>query len=102
MFRRHERRQLEEIERRLISDDPDLARRMSGSRPVARVMAWMTMWRALGVLAGGLAVLCLFLGAGSGFLVAGMLAGVLLIYARWRDQGEQGGSSMTSPGGGVV
>ena len=88
MFHRRERRQLAEIERQLSSADPEFARRMRNPRLATRVRHWMTMWRALGLLAGVFAVLCLFLDAATGFLLASVLAAVLLTYARWQADEE--------------
>ncbi|MHA6797898.1 DUF3040 domain-containing protein [Bounagaea algeriensis] len=89
MFHRREQRQLAKIERQLSSDDPDFARRMTNPRLITRVMHWMTVWRALGVLAGMFAVLSLLLGTGTGFLLASVLAAVLLTYARWQAHDER-------------
>lgn len=86
MSRGRERRRLKKIERQLSSDDPEFAHRMTTPRPVTKVMRWMTMWRALGVLAVLFAVLCLFLGQWTEFFIAAVTAALLLIYAGWRQR----------------
>ncbi|MCI2417976.1 DUF3040 domain-containing protein [Saccharopolyspora sp. K220] len=88
MLRRYERRLLEEIERRLSAEDPDFAEKMTHVRPLVRFVAWLSIRKALGVVAAVLAVFCLLLGAGAGFLVASLLAAVLLVFADWKIQAE--------------
>lgn len=84
MFRGRDRRRLKKIERQLSSDDPEFAHRMTTPRPIKRMMRWMNIWRALGVLAGAFAVLSLLLGQAMEFLISTTTAAVLLIYAWWQ------------------
>ncbi|MGP4016579.1 DUF3040 domain-containing protein [Saccharopolyspora sp. 5N708] len=88
MLRRYEQRLLDEIERRLYAEDPDFVRKMTQLRPLVRVFAWLTVCRAVGVVAAVLAVLCLFLDEGAGFLVAALFAAALLVFADWKIQTE--------------
>jgi hypothetical protein len=83
MLGRHERRLLEEIERQLGAQDPEFADRMTHTSPWIRVRAWLTGRRAIGVVAAFLAVLCLFLGEGAGFVMAGLFAGVVFLLSDW-------------------
>lgn len=86
MSRGRERRRLKKIARQLSSDDPEFAHRMTSSRPITKVMRWMTLWRALAVLAALFAVLCLILGQGKEFFVAAITAALLLTYASWHER----------------
>ncbi|RRO14097.1 DUF3040 domain-containing protein [Saccharopolyspora rhizosphaerae] len=79
MTQPHERRLLDQIERELRVADPGFAERMTRARPLTRVRAWMSFHRALGVVAAFLALLCLVLGEGAGFIVSGLIAGALLV-----------------------
>lgn len=88
MFRGRERRRLKKIERQLSSEDPDFAHRMTAPRPITRVVRWMTIWRALGVLALVLGVLALILGQATEFLIAVLTGALLLLYA-WRQARKQ-------------
>ncbi|MBQ0924949.1 DUF3040 domain-containing protein [Saccharopolyspora endophytica] len=89
MSRGRERRRLKKIERQLTSDDPEFAHRMTTPRTITKLMRWMTLWRALGVLAVLFAVLCLILGQATEFFVAGLTAALLLIYASWHERNRQ-------------
>lgn len=86
MSRGRERRRLKKIARQLSSDDPEFAHRMTTPRPITKVMRWMTLWRALGVLAALFAVLCLVLGQGVELFLAGLTSACLLTYASWHER----------------
>lgn len=83
MLPRHERRRLEEIEQRLHDEDPDFARRITEGRPLSFLRGWLTGRTGIAVLAGALAVLCLLLGAETGFLTAAVLSAMLLVSRQW-------------------
>ncbi|MDI2030263.1 DUF3040 domain-containing protein [Saccharopolyspora sp. TS4A08] len=89
MSRGRERRRLKKIERQLSSDDPEFAHRMTTPRPITKVMRWMTLWRALGVLAALFAVLSLVLGQGTEFFVASLTSAALLTYAWWHEHNRR-------------
>ncbi|MEB3366557.1 DUF3040 domain-containing protein [Saccharopolyspora mangrovi] len=86
MSRGRERRRLKKIARQLSSDDPEFAHRMTTPRAITKVMRWMTLWRALGVLAALFAFLSLVLGQGMEFFVAALTAALLLTYASWHER----------------
>lgn len=88
MLRRHEQRQLDEMERRLHADDPALARKLAGAGPLARFWAMQSLSRALCLGTAGLAVLCLFLGEPGAFLLSSALAGALFLAANWTLHAE--------------
>lgn len=88
MTQPHERRLLDQIERELRAGDPGFAERMTHARPLTRVRAWMSFHRALGVVAAFLALLCLVLGEGAGFIVSGLLACALLVSSGWKLRTE--------------
>src|SRR2546421_11934914 len=100
MLWRQERRALDEIEKRLAVDDPDFVRdfdvasgqvvpeadhydapprvaqrRFPGSRPSARSLLTM--------IAGAIAVMCVFLGEGGGALLSGALTALLYVFRDW-------------------
>lgn len=83
MLPRHERRRLEEIEQRLQDEDPDFARRIAEGRPLSFLRGWLSGRTGIALFAGVLAVVCLFLGAETGFLTAAVLSAVLLVSRRW-------------------
>ncbi|MEU6132962.1 DUF3040 domain-containing protein [Saccharopolyspora sp. NPDC047091] len=82
MLPRHERRRIAEIEKGLVLQDPDFADRLrraelpGRARPGVRVV--------LGCVAVVAALLCMVLGEVAGFLLAGLLATVLLAARDWR------------------
>ncbi|WP_190812900.1 DUF3040 domain-containing protein [Saccharopolyspora pogona] len=88
MLRRYERRLLEEIERQLCSEDPEFAQRMTHVRPFMKVLGWLTVRRALGIVAAFLALLCVVFNEGTGFVVAGALAAALFMSESWQIQTE--------------
>ena len=53
-------------------------------RPLGWLFSRLSALRVLGLVAAILAVLCLLLGEGAGFLVAGVLAGALFLIERWQ------------------
>ncbi|MDA3625145.1 DUF3040 domain-containing protein [Saccharopolyspora sp. WRP15-2] len=88
MLRRHERRLFDAIEQRLSSEDPEFSRRMTRSHLLTRVLAWLTLARALGAVAAFLALIALLLGEGAAFLIAGALAAVLFACSGRRVRSE--------------
>jgi hypothetical protein len=82
MLRRHERRTLDEIERRLSAEEPELARELATAElptpPPSRMVSLLT-WFSLGT-----GVMCLFLGQLGACAVVASLVGVLLGLRRWR------------------
>lgn len=81
MLPRHEKRLLAEIEHQLCVDDPDLGRRLADTRVLPRIFGWLSAVRVLALIAAFLAVVCVLVGEGSGFVMAGVLAGVLLWFS---------------------
>lgn len=83
---KHERRSLEEIENRLIAEDPDFARGMSEGRP--RLMRWRVRQvpplLALAGVAIALAAVLLVLAEFGAALLAAVLAGAVIALRRWR------------------
>ncbi|RRO16890.1 DUF3040 domain-containing protein [Saccharopolyspora rhizosphaerae] len=88
MLPRDERRVLDEMERRLHTDDPAFARKLSETGPRARFRAGRMLPRALSLAVAGLAVLCLFLGEAGAFFLSSALAGVLFLAATWTVHAE--------------
>ncbi|WP_263253402.1 DUF3040 domain-containing protein [Saccharopolyspora rosea] len=88
MLRRHEKRLLDEMERRLRADDPEFADRMTRVRPVAWLLARMSPPRWIALVAGALAVLCLVLHEGAAFVAAAALAAALLVFGDWTVRTE--------------
>lgn len=84
ILQKHERRKLEEIENQL-NEDTEFVRSMGGTN-----LTWLpskiSPSMALGIFSVILAVLCLFLGEGSGFLTASALAGLLITSPLWHVQ----------------
>lgn len=74
-----DQQRLNEIEQELRSD-PDFARRFHEAR---RRMPRLTSTRTLAAVAAAAALLCLALGEGTGFTVAGLLAAVLFFCHGW-------------------
>lgn len=80
MLGKHERRSLDEIEKHLTEEEPELARNLASSDlPVGnRLLTVLTLVSAVVV------VVCLILGEfGSFLLVTGLIAALLLL-RRWR------------------
>lgn len=56
---------------------------MADPRVLPRLFGWLSAVRVLALIAAFLAVVCVLLGEGLGFAMAGALAGVLLWFS-WR------------------
>jgi hypothetical protein len=80
MLGRHERRSLDEIEKRLTEEEPELARNLASSDlPMNnRLLTVLTLVSAVVV------ILCLFLGQFTSFLLVMALIAALLWLRRWR------------------
>ncbi|MDI2029195.1 DUF3040 domain-containing protein [Saccharopolyspora sp. TS4A08] len=84
MLPRDERRRLQEIEQRLVDEDPRLARRLSQTTTLGYLRARVSVRMFAAACAGVLAVMCLFLNEGAAALTSAALAGALLLSRTWR------------------
>ncbi|KEI45017.1 DUF3040 domain-containing protein [Saccharopolyspora rectivirgula] len=88
MLPKDERRRLKEIEDQLAGDDPKLAQRLSGANSMRLAWARLNPRLVLVIATALLALLCLVLGEGAGFFLAGVLAVMIFVFRNWRVQSE--------------
>jgi hypothetical protein len=85
MLRKHERRSLDEIEKRLAEEEPELARDFAESEVPARFRL-NSLSNVLVSATTALVVLCLLLGEPGAALLAGVLVAALVGSRRWTWQ----------------
>lgn len=80
MLHGHERRTLDEIEKHLTDEEPELARDLASAdlRVKNRLLTVLT------AISAAVVVLCLFLGELRSFMLVTLLTSVLLGLRRWR------------------
>lgn len=78
MLPRNERRSLEKIEDRLNIDDPEFARKLTDSRLTRWSLRKLPPRVVLEAASAGTAGVCVVLGEGAGFFLAGALAAVMI------------------------
>lgn len=82
-MRRNERRRLDEIERHLSRDDPDLARAMAETNPLRRVLLRRPPQVVLAASLMPISALCLVLGEGFAMFLAASTAVALFLLRDW-------------------